>query len=52
MLDKWWKISKILVKNGRKGKECVARIKELPEGPLVVVHQREWRRITESLCAT
>lgn len=36
MQDKWWKISNILVMNGRKGKERVTRKKELPGGSLVV----------------
>jgi len=42
MQDKWWKISNILVKNGRRGKECLATIKEFSGGSLVAVQQREW----------
>ena len=39
MQHKWRKINNNLVKNDRKGKECVTRIKEWPEGSPVDAHQ-------------
>ena len=39
MQHKWRKINNNLVKNDRKGKKCVTRIKEWPGGSPVVVHQ-------------
>jgi len=38
---KWWKISNISVRNNRKGKDCLATIKELLGGSVVSVSGEE-----------